>query len=196
MHLCTVNLGIQLKNVDVAGNQELIAALPSAIDMINSHLFAMYQLATARNPRFMQDTGGSSPGKVLVFCESGNERSAALVTAYIMAMYSMDLVRAIQLVQAQRFAVSIDDTTRNYLETYNYILQAKRDVIQQQTDIGAFHATIDSGKHFNNSITPCPSSKRTLEDTFEDKDVEMDSGMGNDDRERFEKREGLAPFHD
>lgn len=192
----TVNLGIQLKNVDVAGNQELIAALPSAIDMINSHLFAMYQLATKQNPSFMQDTGGSSPGKVLVFCESGNERSAALVTAYIMAMYSMDLVRAIQLVQAQRFAVSIDDTTRNYLETYNYILQAKRDVIQQKIEISAFHATMDSGKHFDNSIIPRPSSKRTLEETFEDKDVEMDSGMGNDDRERFEKREGLAPFHD
>ena len=190
----TVNLGIQLKTVDVAGNQELIAALPSAIDMINSHLFAMYQFATKQNPRFMQETGGSSPGKVLVFCESGNERSAALVTAYIMAMYSMDLVRAIQLVQAQRFAVSIDDTTRNYLETYNFILQAKRDVIQQKTDIGALQATMDSGKHFDGYIAP--SSKRTLEDTFEDKDVEMDSGMGNDDRERFEKREGLAPFHD
>lgn len=195
-HFWTVNLGIQLKYVDVSDNQELIAALPSAIDMINSHLFDMYQLAIKHNPRAMQASGASSPGKVLVFCESGNERSAILVIAYIMAMYSMDLVRVIQLVQAQRFAVSIDDETRTYLETYDHMLRAKRDVLRQHTDISTFHASVDSGRHFNNPNTPRLSIKRTLEDTFEDKDVDMDSGMGNDDHERFEKREGLAPFHD
>lgn len=180
--------------MDVAGNQELIAAFPAAIDLINNHLSGMYQLQFQQNPGLDQN-GGSSPGKVLVFCESGNERSAALVIAYIMAMYSIDLIKAIQLVQSQRFAVSIDDATRNYLETYSYILQAKRDVIQQQISALAFHATIGLNSHRDKPVLSQSTSKRTLEKTY-DEDTEMDNGMGNDDRERFEKRDGLAPFQD
>lgn len=186
-----VNLGIQLQNVDVAGNQELIAAFPAAIDLINNHLSGMYQLQFQQNSSLANQTGGYSPGKVLVFCESGNERSAALVIAYIMAMYSMDLIKAVQMVQSQRFAVSIDDATRNYLETYSYILQAKRDVIQQRSNALAFHASIGFNSHLDKPVT----SKRTLEHTY-DEDTDMGNGMGNDDRERFEKRNGLAPFQD
>ena len=186
-----VNLGIQLQNVDVAGNQELIAAFPAAIDLINNHLSGMYQLQFQHNSSLSDQTGGSSPGKVLVFCESGNERSAALVIAYIMAMYSMDLIKAIQLVQSQRFAVSIDDATRNYLETYSYILQAKRDVIRQRASALAFHANIGLNSHIDKPVT----SKRALENTY-DEDTDMGNDMGNDDHERFEKRNGLAPFQD
>lgn len=175
--------------MDVAGNQELIAALPAAIDMINSHLSDMYHLESQRNAALREQDGASSPGKVLVFCETGNERSAALVTAYIMAMYSWNLIKSLQLVQSLRFAVSIDDTTRNYLETYHCILQAKRDVIQQQSNIHAIDAAASSNTHSDSLIKP-QNSKRTLDDTYEDDDVAMD----NNDLDRFEKREGAAPF--
>ena len=172
-----LSLGIQSKSVDVAGNQELIAAFPTAVDMINSHLAEMYQQSVSPND-------GSSPGKVLIYCETGNERSAALVTAYIMAMYSMDMVKAIQVVQAERFAVSIDDETRNFLETFNAMLQARRDVIRQQ---------VESTISFN-STRPSKPGKRTLDDTYSDADIDMVEANGNADDARFEKRDGLAPF--
>ena len=187
------NLRIQSAAVDVAGNQELIAAFPTAINIINNHLSEMYDLQAQAHGSSEQAGGGSSPGKVLVFCESGNERSAALVTAYIMAMYSMDIVKAIQLVQAERFAISIDDATRNYLETYNTILQAKRDVIKQQSDYRA--STISNGL-YNHTLRPHQNGKRSLDETYDDGDVHMRGGMGNDDRERFEQRDGLAPFQE
>ena len=184
------SLGIQTASVDVAGNQELIAAFPTAIDIINQHLSEMYERhAQAHGPS--EDAGGSSPGKLLVFCESGNERSAALVTAYIMAMYSMDVIKAIQLVQAERFAISIDDSTRNYLETYNSMLQAKRDVIKQHSDHLAF-----MNSDIQHVILKRQNGKRGLDETYDDADVDMDGGMGHADRERFEHRDGLAPFQD
>lgn len=185
------NLGIQSATVDVAGNQELIAAFPTAIDIINSHLSQMYgEHAPMRGST--ATASGSSPGKVLVFCESGNERSAALVTAYVMAMYSMDMIKAIQLVQAQRFAISIDDSTRNYLETYNSMLQAKRDVIKQQSD---YRTYVNSNTQNRNSTTR-QSGKRSLEETYDEADLDMGGEMGNADRERFEQRDGLAPFQE
>ena len=184
------NLGIQTASVDVAGNQELIAAFPTAIDIINQHLSDMYE-QHAQTHESNGDAGGSSPGKVLVFCESGNERSAALVTAYVMAMYSMDVIKAIQLVQAERFAISIDDPTRNYLETYNSMLQAKRDVIKQQLDYDVF---MNSG--VQNVILKRKNGKRGLDETYDDEDIEMNGGMGHADKERFEHRDGIAPFQD
>ena len=185
------NLGIQSAAVDVTGNQELIAAFPAAIDKINHHLSEMYK-QHAQTHGLTGSCGGSSPGKVLVYCESGNERSAALVSAYIMAMYSMDMIRAIQLVQAQRFAISIDDATRNYLETYNTMLQAKRDVIRQQSD---YRAYVNSNA---DNIHPAPrqNGKRSLQETYDEADVDMGGEMGHGDRERFEQRDGLAPFQE
>ncbi|KAL9032099.1 MAG: hypothetical protein Q9214_008109, partial [Letrouitia sp. 1 TL-2023] len=69
------------------------------------------------------------PGKVLVFCETGNDRSAAVVAAYILAMFDMDIVKAIQIVQAQRFCASFNDAMRKLLETWEEMLKARRDVM-------------------------------------------------------------------
>ena len=192
-------LGIETKTVDVAGNQELIAAFPRAIEAINSHLSAKYQQDLVRRTQeaaVAQASLPTIPGKVLVFCESGNERSATLVTAYIMAMYSMDVVKAIQIVQAQRFAVALDDSLRNLLGTYETILKAKRDVVQAgnrllelSAGVGSSSAVlgVDSEAH--------RKSKRTIDDTYND-EMEVDGGVVHLDHGRFEMRDGLAPFRD
>ena len=191
-------MGIGTKNIDVAGNQELIAAFPRAIEVINTHLSTMYRLQQARGAQATAAAQGhlsSAPGKVLVFCESGNERSATLVTAYIMAMYSTDLIKAIQIVQAQRFAVAFDDSLRNLLSTYEIILRAKRDVVQADSRIMGSGGTGKPGLGNGSSGGVGKSSKRTLDDVY-DEEMDMDEDAHRMDHGRFEGRAGSAPFQD
>ncbi|KAL8713646.1 MAG: hypothetical protein Q9225_006722 [Loekoesia sp. 1 TL-2023] len=184
-------LNIPYSTVDTAGNQELIAAFPRGIEIINTHLSAMYQ----QSQNMPTSDRGSTPGRVLVFCETGNERSAAMVVAYIMAMYSMDVIKAIQLIQAQRFAVAFDDPTKSLLQTYDSILCARRDVIRSSkqdrpnADNVNLSAPIPIQSH--SAMTRKPS-KRTLDDANDD-DVGMD---GSELWNGNEKREGAAPFFD
>ena len=192
-------LGIESKAIDVAGNQELIAAFPRAIAVINTHLSSMYQLQQAKAASSSTTLALAHsplvPGKVLVFCESGNERSATVVTAYIMAMYSTDLIKAVQIVQAQRFAVAFDDSLRNLLATYEIMLKAKRDVLQADSRM-AGHGGVGALGAGNRTLEGfASSSKRTLDDAYDD-DTDMNGDEEHMDHERFERRIGSAPFHD
>ena len=221
------NLGLETYSIDVASNQQLIAAFPRAIDAINKHLTERYQkqqlhnrTEQQRNPQQdrhqhqqgQHDPAESSPevpsdspsnhfglpGKVLVFCESGNERSAAFVVAYIMAMYATNLVEALQVVQSQRFCVSLDDGLRFLLKTYEDMLSAKRDVVRsvagsQRSNEG----TENSSAVLPTLMLPPRREKRSIDEAYEN-DVEM-----TEDREEgvergldTVKRNGVAPFAD
>ena len=182
-------LGIENKTVDVASNQALIAAFPTAIEYINSHLSVMYRLEESKTPATQDGDVRSTPGKVLVFCESGNERSAGLVVAYIMAMYSMDVIKAIQIVQAQRFCVSFDDPMKTLLQSYDAILGAKRDVL---VSMHRARVGLEAGTA---AVIMKKMSKRNLDEAYDD-DMDMDGMSEHMDRGRFEKREGFAPFRD
>ncbi|MCJ1241171.1 hypothetical protein MMC14_009175 [Varicellaria rhodocarpa] len=189
-------LGISTISMDVASYQELIAAFPRAIEAINLHLSSIYnqqqiQIASTTSP--YQQVPNSIPGRVLVFCESGNERSAAVVAAYMIQVYSFTLVDSLQILTNQRFCVTFDDNLKTLMHSYELIVQAKRDVLrgqraQLQSRGGQAEADVmESGRNGK-------SSKRTLDETFED--VEMDEGYRQTDRERFEDRKGNAPFED
>ena len=191
-------MGLETKMIDVAGNQELIAAFPKAIELINIHLSTVYQRDQVRGDQTMDLQNGQNltPGKVLIFCETGNERSAALVTAYIMAMYATDLVKAIQIVQAQRFAVAFDDSLRNLLATYEIMLQAKRDVVQASArSIGSQGAMGSWNPNARGNGGLGTSSKRTF-DVAHDEDMDMDGKDESLDVGRFDGRGGSAPFQD
>lgn len=196
------DLGIETQTLDVAGNQELIAAFPRGIQIVNAHLSAMYHAQQSRlleGTTSVQNVSSSAPGKVLVYCESGNERSASFVAAYLMAMYSMRLLKAIQIVQAQRFCVAFDDPSKILLQTYEAILQARRDVFEADADLST-QAT--AGPVSNSG--PCTGrqtasklkrSKRTLDDAYED-GMDVDGDERCQDGDGFEARGGYAPFHD
>jgi serine/threonine/tyrosine-interacting protein len=168
-------LGIESRAVDVAGNPELIAAFPRAIKTINDHLIAVYRHNAARGtirPDFLPVT----PGRVMVFCESGNERSAVVVAAYLMFMYKLNLIEAIQYVQSQRFCVAFDDGLKNLLQSYNDLLDAQRSVISAST------------------MSSKSKAKRGRDEISEDDmDVDLDRG---DDEARFGSRSTFAPFYD
>ncbi|KAL8954552.1 MAG: hypothetical protein Q9183_007055, partial [Haloplaca sp. 2 TL-2023] len=188
-------LGIPYTTIDTAGNQELIAAFPRGIETINAHLSAMYQQSNT----FSSSNQASPPGKVLVFCESGNERSAAMVVAYLMAMYSMHVVNAIQIVQAQRFAVAFDDPMRSLLQTYDAMLMAKRDVFQDSRHTPAPSSASawppSSAPSRDSSSLAKKASKRTLDDHYDD-GMNVDGSEASVDASRFEGRAGFAPFFD
>ncbi|KAL8766190.1 MAG: hypothetical protein Q9209_006955 [Squamulea sp. 1 TL-2023] len=188
-----LELGIPCSTVDTSSSQELIAAFPRGIAAINTHLSNMYKQSQTNSETDM----AGSPGKVLVFCESGNERSAAMVVAYLMAMYSMNHIKAIQLVHNQRFSVAFDDSMKHLLKTYDHILQAKRDVLQSGQQSEGVNAGRDVGQTVSpfSPGTPRKPSKRTLDDTYEE-DVEMDAEVKSNDQAGFAKREGAPPFLD
>ncbi|MCJ1316804.1 hypothetical protein MMC15_002125 [Xylographa vitiligo] len=199
-----LSLGIESCTIDVAGNQELIAAFPRAIAVINTHLSHTYEEQEQRNAELWSRGHApqtSLPGRVLVFCETGNERSATVVAAYIMAMFSMDLVPAIQLVQARRFCVSFDDSLRFLLQSYEAILRAKRDVAKSRADstaVTASHHPRIQDQLWSDAATEGRvggSSKRTLDESYED-DMDMDNADNVRDEARFERRDEFAPFLD
>ncbi|KAI9645580.1 hypothetical protein NHQ30_006322 [Ciborinia camelliae] len=166
------DLGIEAGAVDVSGNMELIAAFPRAIQTINDHLIRVVRHRTPPGANCLSLT--ETP-KVLLFCESGNERSAAVAVAYLMTVYEMGLIEAIQYVQNQRFCVAFDDEMKHTLLNYHQLLEARRSVIQtRQAD-----ATVSL------------KSKRRHED--DDEDVDMDQSQ-QDDRDRFSGRTKFTPF--
>ncbi len=195
-------LGLEVQSIDVNGNQELIAAFPRGIEVVNAHLSRRHQHLQARSSHIQTPSNrqtNSVPGKVLVFCETGNDRSAPMVAAYIMAMYSKDLCTTLQLVQAQRFCIAFDDSLRSLLQTYEMILVAKRDVHRSLgAEVPVWHSANDSSGKSVHLVAPAgKSTKRSFDEAHnDDMDVDMDGDQQEPDAERFEARNGLAPFLD
>ena len=99
-------IGIRSEFINIADNQDLIRTFPTAIEKINQHLVEEFRKQGGVDK--IRDHVSEKPstwGKVLVFCESGNERSPAVVAAYLMAAYQIDFIKAIQYVQQHRFCV-------------------------------------------------------------------------------------------
>lgn len=194
-------LGIENHTIDVAGNQELIAAFPEGIELINAHLSAMCPDKREQNTSgqfYADDHAKWATGKVLVYCETGNDRSALLVAAYIMAMFSMNLVNAIQVIQVQRFAVAYDDDSREVLQTYDSILQAKRDVVQANlnSEVQFSHDGASPGPNQDTSNgSTSKASKRTIGEA-DGEDIDMVDDGHDKILGGSASREGLAPFQD
>lgn len=181
-------LGIKAASIDVNGNPELIAAFPRAINLINEHLISVYKerMVAAQEAEEEITDITRLMGKVLVFCESGNERSAAVVAAYMMKMYDLSLVTAVQFIQSIRFCVAYDDGLKHLLLSYQDVLQAQKTIADVQR--------VESYEVAARSMTATGTEKRARNEIDID-DVEMDLGQA-DDEERFGGRARFVPFHD
>lgn len=60
----------------------------------------------------------------LMFCETGNDRSATATCAMVMNSMGWDTVRSIQYVQSKRFSVALDESLKYNLQTYEDICSA------------------------------------------------------------------------
>ncbi|KAB5545937.1 hypothetical protein GE09DRAFT_1133032 [Coniochaeta sp. 2T2.1] len=177
-------LGIAADYVDVSDRAELIASFPLAVSKINAHLL---------------EHGGR--GKVLVCCETGNERGAALVAAYVMTMYDADLVKTVQFIHHRRICANFDDDFKFLLRSYGDIVAARRTVGM------AVHQQLQQQENQPGAVmlAPAPApvaaaaaggsigvggrsktSKRGIEETEMDEDEDLDdrhaarAGVGGD----------------
>lgn len=165
-------IGIEHHTVDVSGNQELISVFPATTSLINTHVAQRFQAS-------------GQLGKVLVFCESGNERSAGVVAAYVMETHdNVDHIKAMQLCQAQRFCVNFDDSMKRLLQSYWDILCAKRQVAAQ----------FQSDRSINQSLVPSGHASKAKRGLQRNEDEGMD-GVEDDDALRFGGRT-FSPFID
>ncbi|KZF23481.1 phosphatases II [Xylona heveae TC161] len=199
------DLGITSLTLDVTGHSGLMACFPTAIHAINRHMSAS-QRPVLDVSAFSAFGDAEATGKVLVFCESGNEKSAAVVAAYLMAVYDLSIVQALQLIQIQRFSVSIDEPMKQMLLSFSSILEAKRDVLRTKIEEkssasfgGAAITTPDTRPQLPplstlpNGIGPANKvNKRTVDDFYDGEDVSMDSVASHDDVTG--QRPGFAPF--
>lgn len=190
-------LGIQADSIDVRDNQELAAEFPRAIRRINDHLAGVDVDPTttaglnANNPA-TQNARITQKKKVLVFCETGSERSAAVVIAYLMVMLNMQVFEAAYLIQQYRCSLSIDEPVKRVLAAFDTVLAAKRDVEQ------AKRAAVHTGA---TTLAPPPvspvvlSKKRTLQ-TRRDDGADTIDGMALDEEDMASIQEPCAPFQD
>lgn len=191
----SVGEGVESAVFDACGGQDLIGCFEGAVEVVNEHLEGRWRSQghgegdvtkmMAEEEKEEDDDDVHLPGKVLVYCETGNDRSAAVVAAYILAMFDMDMVKAIQIVQAQRFCASFDDATRQLLETWGEMLRARRDVMGEDQDSGRMPPMRNSA--------PNRSSKRTFDQADEGA---MDVDVLDEDAQEAGGREGRAPFQD
>jgi serine/threonine/tyrosine-interacting protein len=184
--------GIHSYNLDVDSPTDLIRKLPIAIKAINDHLEDKTNQSGLTASRTLHSA--SIEGKVFVFCETGNEKSAAFVAAYLMAVFNIDVVTAIQTVQSQRFSMCVDDSIKNALGTFETLLTAKRDVGRANRDLGgARYKENLPPQHHTNSAMPT-RSKRTLDNFYNDEETMENHDSGPP--QGYERRIGEAPFLD
>lgn len=169
---------MDVSTVEAANYFDLISKFGETTKMINQHV-ARVRLHS------LQTTGQPVLGKVLVFCESGNDKSAAIAAAYLMdTLKNFDHIKAMQVCQAQRFCVNFDDTSKNILRVHWDITQARRSVRATTDGDGAQH-----------SLSLPTKQKRRIERTHDDDDVEMGENVDDSDALRFAGRD-VTPFRD
>lgn len=195
--------GIRYESIDVSGNQELIAQFQHATDIIDEHYLQglpshVRQALTlplsggdlyAFQKRFPTEHPGQplpQGGRTLLFCESGNERSASVAAAYVMQHLSGSAVQAIQMVQSRRFCVCFDDPMKWLLSSYEPIWMARRQAARQN-GTGYVGAGSSSGQYGNTRGISLSRgvNKRRLEDCEEEQE---DTGS--------HKAQCHAPFSD
>jgi len=176
-------LGLAKSVIVASDHNDIISILSQATDLINEHLVSMH------HPVEISATT-SHEGKVLVFCETGNDKSAAIVAAYLMQTFTkVDCVKALQICSHRRYCCTFDDNLKHTLNTFWGMVLAKREV----TNASLFSSlSLQDGSATHRDSGWQENRKRTR--SYEDNDnVTMDISGNADDAERFEGR-NLTPF--
>ncbi|KAH8155573.1 uncharacterized protein LAJ45_00583 [Morchella importuna] len=183
--LATQLPGVRFESIDVSGNQQLIAQFQRATDLIDEHYLSGLGaerpneinvpidgrvLYTYQRAYFQAHRALPPGGKTLLFCESGNERSAAVAAAYIMQHLGGSAVQAIQHVQSRRFCVCFDDGMKWLLQSYEPIWMARRQAFLGNRGSGG-------GQPGSKGVRPYRGEKkRTLEEYDDEGDSPVQIG--------------------
>ncbi len=207
-------LGIAAEYIDTTGRMGLVRAFPDAVRKINDHMLEIYR-SQAVEPAVpgadkgghmtIDDAEGFRRGRVLVCCETGNDRSAAIVAAYIISLFGTDLVKTLQFVTMQRFCAVFDDDTKRLLQAYQDIVLARRDVNRQKHALQLLSPFEEQQQH-DLGLPPVYSmmtqTKRNIDvamvggEENQDQDMESSPQDINHDMDRYLDRPVFAPFVD
>jgi serine/threonine/tyrosine-interacting protein len=119
--------------------------------------------------------------KVLVCCETGNDRSAAFVAGFLMTIYGLTAFEAMQVVHSQRFSTAIGDDNRRILVTYAELLTAERETMKAHETMPLLFSRFPSNKR----------TRKVYDDNTDEEMIDSDSPTGTE-----EGRSGVAPFKD
>ncbi|EXJ95131.1 hypothetical protein A1O1_00250 [Capronia coronata CBS 617.96] len=164
--------GISTLTFDFDSPYDFIPNLRPIVRAMNDHLAAT---CIRTPPKDVSDI----KGKILVFCESGNDRSTVLVAAYLMATFGISAVSAIHIIQSQRFSITTSDEMKNVLLDWQEIVKAERQVAAGQQQASSF-------------VLPQRPVKRNIDHVYDNDDAGLDSQQSGN----LEVREGVAPFAD
>ena len=110
-----------------------------------------------------------------------------------MAMYDVDLVRAVQLVQTQRFCCVFDDSLKALLRTFADMLRAETTVMSSLDPREPL--ALDQKLEKSSAAPQSSRAKRKLQDAYST-EMDLDALEELGDEQRFDGRPGFAPFHD
>ncbi|KAF5021568.1 hypothetical protein F66182_6397 [Fusarium sp. NRRL 66182] len=172
-------LGIKVHYVDVEGYENLIGCFPGMISTVNEHLLSVYHSQAqgkSHDGNLVVEPSKFRRGKVLFACETGNERSAAIAAAYIMAVFGKGMVTTVQFICIQRFCCCFDEDVKRKLQSWEDILRARSQVASQ-------------------AVTPQNTvhAKRQIEEVGGSSEARDGSTL---DEDRFQGRETFRPFVD
>lgn len=167
---------LQTATFDVDSPFDVIQRIKPVLKMMTDHLEAR---TADRSIQSLTDIGG----KILVFCESGNDRSPILVAAYLMLVYGLAWHESLNLIHAYRFSVSLSGNMNEMLKTLEGMFRAEADTAAVFNGIRNQHQTqIGESDHRR-------GSKRTIDDAY---DTDETMTEEND----VSIRTGTAPFVD
>ncbi|KAI8660239.1 Tyrosine-protein phosphatase domain-containing protein [Fusarium keratoplasticum] len=172
-------LGIVVHYVDMDGYDNMISSFSNTIRAVNDHLLAIYHSQAqgrSKDGSLVVEPATFRRGKVLVACETGNDRSAAMAAAYIMALFGKDMITTIQFISVQRFCCCFDEDVKRKLQSWEDILRARSQVASQAKIAG--------------------HGKRHIDEVME---TQGNSGQGDAvalDHDRFQGRDAFVPFMD
>lgn len=130
-------LGIPTHVLAVPDAPSLASELRPAVEAITAHLVEQRRRNACSDGAATVDGSASPLGTVFIACNSGNDRSAAVLVAFLLDMCEdMPLVGAMKMVQQRRFCVALDDQTRSLLAGWLDIIKARRDVVSGGGAVG------------------------------------------------------------
>lgn len=180
-------LGIESHYINIESSHLITSTLPAMTRIINNHMLQVFDSqVSSRNDaqRLVGEPDAFRHGKVLITCETGNDRSAAVAVAYIMALFSKDMVGILQFVNVQRFCCSFDESLKRTLQTWDDLLKAQ----------SAVALNLESNT-LGNGFRGRTESKRGLDDMMDyEQEATGEADSFATDRDRFTGREVFVPF--
>ncbi|KAL6244691.1 hypothetical protein RBB50_008219 [Rhinocladiella similis] len=173
--------GLQKMTCDSEASYDLFPKLRPTIKAMNDHL-------QATSERVPIQAASDVRGRILVYCESGNGRSANLIAAYLIAVFGVSAISALHVIQSQRFCITPDDASKQMLVNFERLVEAERQVSGVNAAVAA---KLDSRQYEDNTIPAARRAKRGI-DEVDDLDIDMDE---TDEVESI-ARQGVAPYAD